>query len=107
MILLNLEETKLFICKAMKYKKGILPELQFELKDGKGSIDAFIGGITKKKAEEFLNNYSVLGIVMGIGSDKERLSFLIVKDNPDKFFIDIACHSDNMDGINIYNDIMK
>lgn len=107
MILLNLEEAKLFICKALKYKKGVVPELQFESKDGKGGIDAFIGGITKIKAEEFLNNYTVLGIVMGIESDKNRLSFLIVKDNPDTFFVDIACHSDNMDGIKIYNDIMK
>lgn len=107
MILLNLEEAKLFICKALKYKKGIVPELQFESKDGRGSIDAFIGGITKAKAEEFLDNYSVLGIVMGIESDEDRLSFLIVKDSSDKFFVDIACHSDNIDGIQIYNDIMR
>lgn len=107
MILLNLEEAKLFICKALKYKKGIVPELQFESKDGKGDIDVFIGGITKIKAEEFLNNYSVLGIVMGIERDEDRLSFLIVKDNSNKFFVDIACHSDNIDGIKIYNDIMK
>lgn len=106
MKILTLEEAKEFVCKALKYKRGILPELQFQLNDGKGSLDAFIGGITKSKAEEFLISNSVLGLIMGIDTDDRRLSFIILRDTNDKYFVDVAHCPEDINGFDIYHEIM-